>query len=406
MHATNLRRTDIDTRFEPWSWLRAFDYDRLLHPDPAQLAGPPVFERFDWSGRPVEPGFRRVRVMARQTYVLSHAAIGGMQAAASAAPRAARALMEHGVEDGQFLCLLAPDGSVLDPAADLYDIAFGLFAMAWWYRFSGDRRALFVAEESIANLRLLLASPSGRGFVARADKAGPHQQNPHMHLFEAAIFLAAFSGRPAFRALADDLFALAEDVLIDRATSTLAEFFDDAWRPLGIDGPIRIEPGHHYEWVWLLHRYGALANQPRAYAIADKLFDFALRHGHDPQTGLVLSAVSPAGKSIATDLRVWPNTEFLKAQIAMRERHNSGPGFDAAAIDANLDRISAYFLTSQPSGPAARLANGFWIDCLEGDSYRAKSDHVPASTLYHLFFAFAELLRHRSGHGHFSGLPW
>lgn len=406
MHATILRRTDMEMRFEPRSWLGAVDYDRLLHPAVAAPTRLPVFERFDWSGRPVEPGFRRVRVMARQTYVLSHAAIGGAAAAAAAAPRAARALMENGVHNGQFLCVLAPDGAVLDPAADLYDIAFGLFAMAWWYRFSNDERALSVAEESIADLRVRLASPSGSGFVARAGSAGPHQQNPHMHLFEAAIFLAAFSGRPVFRALADDLFTLAEDILVAPATGTLAEFFDDDWRPIGIDGPVRIEPGHHYEWVWLLHRYGTLANQPRAYALADRLFDFAFRHGHDRQTGLVLSAVTPAGDTIPGDLRVWPNTEFLKAQIAMRECHGTGAGFDLAALDANLERISAYFLTSQAYGPAARLADGFWIDCLERDSYRAKSDHVPASTLYHLFFGFTELLRHRGGHAHFSGLPW
>lgn len=406
MYATSLCQADMNMRFEPRSWLSVFDYDRLLQPAAGRSTDLPVFERFDWSGRPVEPGFRRVRVMARQTYVLSHAAIGGVSAAASAAPRAARALMERGVDNGQFHCLLAPDGGVLDPTADLYDIAFGLFAMAWWYRFSGDQNALSVAEQSVTDLRLKLASPAGRGFVARAGDTGPHQQNPHMHLFEAAIFLAAFSGRPIFRGLADELFRLAEDVLIDHSTTTLAEFFDDDWRPMGVDGPVRVEPGHHYEWVWLLHRYGALADQPRAYAIADELFAFALRHGHDPDTGLVISAVSPTGKSLATDLRAWPNTEYLKAQIAMRERHGSGDGFDDGALDANLDRISAYFLKSQPHGPAVDLVDGFWIDCLDGGSYRAKSDHVPASTLYHLFFGFTELLRHRGGHAHFSGLPW
>jgi mannose/cellobiose epimerase-like protein (N-acyl-D-glucosamine 2-epimerase family) len=405
MYATNLHRIDTDLGFEPRSWLGLFDYDRLLHPV-ARSTNLPVVERFDWAGRPVDPGFRRIRVMARQTYVLSHAGIGGISAAAAAAPRAARALMERGVDNGQFQCRLAPNGAVLDPTADLYDIAFGLFAMAWWYRFSGDEEALILAEQSVENVRAELASPSGRGFVARAGDAGPHQQNPHMHLFEAAIFLAAFSGRPVFRTLADELFVLAEEAMVDFATGTLAELFDDNWRPVAHRGPVRIEPGHHYEWVWLLHRYGALADQPRAYAIADRLFEFALLHGHDPRTGLVLAAVSPRGDSIATDLRAWPNTEFLKAQIAMRERHGSGPGFNNAAVEANLDRICSHFLKARATGPAAGLGDGLWIDCLEGGTLRPKSDHVPASTLYHLFFGFSELLRHRRGHAHFSGLPW
>lgn len=401
MYAEKLRHADVGLPFEPRAWLELLDYDRLLQP--GEL---PVVERFGWSGRPIEPGFRRVRVMARQTYVLSHAAIGGNSSAAAAAPRAARALIERGINNGQFHCRLAPDGAVLDSTADLYDIAFGLFAMAWWYRFSGDEGALSVAERSIADLRSTLASSSGKGFVARAGHTGPHEQNPHMHLFEAAIFLAAFSERPVFRALADELFALAEDVLFDPSTSTLAEFFDDEWRPMAIDGSVRVEPGHHYEWVWLLHRYGALADQPRAFAIADQLFDFALRHGHDPYTGLVLATVSPNGDSIGTDLRAWPNTEFLKAQIAMRERKGNGPRFNDAAIDANLNRIWGYFLRSRRDHPAAELEEGLWIDCVEAGSYRAKGDHIPASTLYHLFFGFSELLRHRGGHAHFSGLPW
>ncbi|QNA82912.1 hypothetical protein G4G27_01970 [Sphingomonas sp. So64.6b] len=405
MYADNLHRVESDMRFEPRTWLGVLDYDRLLHAA-APSTHVPVVERFDWSGRPIEPGFRRIRVMARQTYVLSHAAIGGNSAAAAGAPRAARALIERGVDNGQFHCLIAPDGTVLDPTADLYDIAFGLFAIAWWYRLSGDEDALLLAEHSVANVRKKLASPSGRGFVARAHDTGPHQQNPHMHLFEAAIFLAAFSGRPVFQDLADELFELAENAMIDSATGTLSEFFDDDWRPLARRGLIRVEPGHHYEWVWLLHRYGALMDKPRAFAIADRLFDFALRHGHDPVTGLVLSAVCPRGNSIASDLRVWPNTEFLKAQIAMRELHGSGQGFNDVAVEENLARISRYFLEAQASGPAAELETGFWIDSVESGSYQPMSDHVPASTLYHLFFAFTELLRHRQGHPHFSGLPW
>jgi mannose/cellobiose epimerase-like protein (N-acyl-D-glucosamine 2-epimerase family) len=401
MYAENLRHADIGTPFDPRVWLQLFDYERLLQP--AKL---PVVERFDWSGRPVEPGFRRVRVMARQTYVLSHAAIGGSPSAAAAAPRAARALMDHGVDAGQFHCRLGPDGAVLDSTADLYDIAFGLFAMAWWYRYSGDEIALSVAEQSIAHLREHLASPSGRGFEARAGGTGRHEQNPHMHLFEAAIFLTAFSARPAFRALADELFALAEDVLIDRGTGTLAEFFDDEWRPIATDGAVLVEPGHHYEWVWLLHRYGALADQPRAFAIADRLFDFALRHGHDVRTGLVLATVSSTGESLGTDLRAWPNTEFLKAQIAMRELRGSRPGFNEAAIETNINRIWSYFLRSPADDIMAGLQDGLWIDCVEAQGYRPKGNHVPASTLYHLFFGFSELLRDRGGHPQFSGLPW
>lgn len=391
-----------------YSWLVALDYDRLLYA-PQYSKGLPVIERFDWQGQPVDPGFRRLRVMGRQAYVLCHAAIGGCEGVRALASRAISAMIDHGIgRDGQFYCQLLPDGCALRKAPDLYDIAFGLFAMAWWYRLSGDERAIVIAENSLDHLRTQMRSPTGLGFRAGADEMSEqrHEQNPHMHLFESAIFLAAFTGRPIFRALADELFDLVETALFDRTTGILPEFFDSEWRPAGKGGVLRIEAGHHYEWVWLLHRYAALSGQSRAFTIAKQLFAFAYEHGHDKVTGLVFDAVNQDGRPLEKDFRIWPNTEMLKAQVAMQEHHGSGLGFDDSAILANVQRIRSYFLTRQPHGPAAVLREGWWIDHLDGSLLLPKSDHVPASSLYHIFFAFAELLRHRAGHDPFSGLPW
>jgi len=407
MLAVALKEQDSWSETELRHWLRSWDYARIMQRG-ANLAIP-VAERFDWRGNCVNPGFHRIRVLARQTYVLCHAAIGGHPEARALASLAMSALLSHGVgEDGQFYSRICPEGMVVDGTADLYDIAFGLFALAWWYRLSGDEGALDAAERSIANIREKMRSRSGRGFVARAGERGPHQQNPHMHLFEAAIFLAAFSARPAFRDLADELFELVDDVMFDPASCSLSEFFDDDWRPSGPTpgAPVRVEPGHHYEWVWLLARYGDLANQPKAHDIADRLFVFATLHGHDHTTGLVLDAVTPAGRPLARDYRLWPNTELLKAQVAMCERLGSGLGFRDIDIAQNLARIRRHFLTRQVAGPAAQLAEGFWIDYLKRDGVTPKSDHVPASTLYHIMFGFTEVLRHQAGRHPFDGRPW
>ncbi|MBN8832597.1 MAG: AGE family epimerase/isomerase [Sphingomonadales bacterium] len=369
---------------------------------------PGYVERFGWDGSRLDPGFKRVRVTARQCYVFSHAAIGGMEGALEAARMGADLLLQRGIrDDGQFVSRFASDGTVLDPATDLYDVAFGLFAMAWWYRVSGDERAVVAAQRSIVHLREDLRSPSGRGYLAREGDAGPHQQNPHMHLFEAAIFLAAFTGKAEFAELADELFGLAEAALFDVESGTLAEFFDADWRRGGAAGPARIEPGHHYEWVWLLNRYGALAGRQRAFEIADRLFDFARAYGHDEgRTGLIVDAVDENGAVLQSDLRIWPNLEYLKALVSMRERHGDGAHWDEDVVEATVRRIHAYFLTRQADGPASVLPDGLWIDYLDGVSLKPKGDHVPASTLYHIMFAFTELLRHRAGHEAFSGKPW
>lgn len=364
-------------------------------------------ERFDWSGAPLDPGFKRVRVAGRQTYVFAHAAIGGIAGAHEAASHGADFLKNRCLRaDRQFASRLGSDGTLIDATADLYDTAFVLFALAWWYRLSGDTQAVEVTDAALAHLLDAMRSPSGRGYLAREGDSGPHQQNPHMHLFEAAIFLTAFTGSETARQMADEMFDLAANTLFDPATGTLPEFFDADWRAGDGSGPVRVEPGHHYEWVWLLCRYGDLARRPEAFAIADRLFAFAQAHGHDPATGLIVDAVDPRGQVLAGDLRIWPNTEYLKAQVAMRERHGQAPGFDDAAVAENLGRIFRHFLTPQASGPSSALRRGLWIDYLEHPSLKPKCDHVPASTAYHIMFGFAEVLRYAAGHGPFSGNPW
>lgn len=366
-----------------------------------------VHERFDWDGTPIDPGFRRVRVIARQTYVFAHAAIGGITGARDKARAAAGVLMSRAIgTDGQFVSRLTPQGDVLDGTADLYDIAFGLFAMAWWFRLSADERAIDIAEQSLNNVVETMQSGCSIGFVARRGEAGPLQQNPHMHLFEAVIFLAAFSGRPIFRTFAEQLFTLAKTRLIDRASGTLPELFDQGWRPLTTNGAIRIEPGHHYEWAWLLNRYGSLCGEHHAFDLADTLFDFARSHGHDAATGLIFDSVDTDGRVVDGDFRIWPNLEYLKALVSMRERHGDKPEWTLTRMADCWSNIERHFLTRRSDGPAAMLADGLWIDYLHGGTLQPRCDHVPASTLYHIMFAYSEQARHRAGHDAFSGRPW
>lgn len=393
-----------DSILRSWLWDKALPWCVASLAD-RKLGG--FNERFDWSGKPVDPGFKRIRVAGRQVYVMAHAALGGVAGAREVALEGVNYLVRYGLRpDGQFVSRLNSDGSVLESSTDLYDVAFGLFAMAWWYRLTNDPYPLEIASTAISLLRTELFSPSGKGYRARARASVLHEQNPHMHLFEAAIFLTGFSGRVEFRQLADELFDLAANCLFDSVTDTLPEFFDTEWRAGDERGRISVEPGHHYEWVWLLNRYGELSGTTEAFQIAERLFTFAQRHGHDPDTGLIFDAVGVHGEIQQRDFRIWPNTEFLKAQIAMQERHGKIDGFDDEAIEANITRILKHFLSPQTNGPAKALGDGLWIDYLEGQSLTPKCDHVPASTLYHIMFGFTEYLRFQSGHTAFSGLPW
>ena len=365
-------------------------------------------ERFDWHGAPLDPGFRRVRVAGRQTYVAAHAAIGGLEGAAKVAQAGADYLMTAcRTSEGLFVSRLAPDGQVIDPSPDLYDNAFALFGLAWWYRLTGDDYALQAALECVKQLQESLRSPTGQGFLSRPDQSAVHEQNPHMHLFEAALVWAAFTGHEQFRTLTDKLFDLCRRHLFDAANGTIAERYDDDWHRYPSEADAAIEPGHHYEWVWLLNRYADLTGRGEARNIAGQLYAFARKWGHDPVTGLVVSGVNRSGSVIADDLRIWPNLEYLKARIARREASDDlDTPSDRDEIDAVATAIIRRFLTPATAGPASHLPPGLWIDWLQNDGATLNCDHVPTSTLYHIMLAFTELLRHDAGYDVFSGKPW
>ena len=75
-----------------------------------------------------------------------------------------------------------------------------------------------------------------------------------MHLFEACIDLYASTSDSKYVTLGAEIADLLLDKFIDRTTGTLTEFFDRDWKPDHIRGHI-VEPGHHFEWVWLIHRW-------------------------------------------------------------------------------------------------------------------------------------------------------
>ena len=78
-----------------------------------------------------------------------------------------------------------------------------------------------------------------------------------MHLLEGALAWMAIDDDPGWRRMADDLAQLCLEKFIDPATGALREFFATDWSPApGIDGQT-VEPGHHYEWAFLLDALGS-----------------------------------------------------------------------------------------------------------------------------------------------------
>jgi len=247
----------------------------------------------------------------------------------------------------------------------LYDQAFVLLALSA----SPDRDSALAEADSLLDLiQSTLRHPAGgyrefgpQGFLS----------NPHMHLFEAALGWEAAGGGGRWAALADEIATLALSKFIDPKSGVLGEVFDDGWnRASGADGAI-VEPGHQFEWAWLLERWARLRGSTEGSAAARRLFA-AGAACVDPVRNLAVNQTDAALAVTDPDARLWPQTERLKAALILGEDSHVQPA---------LDSIWAYLEADLP---------GLWRDRqVPGKGFAPGPS--PASTLYHLAVAIEEL---------------
>ena len=337
-----------------------------------------VRESLHLDGSPSGLPFKRMRVQARQVYAFSHAALLGWAPGRAVAEDAYAFITRQGARaDGAWARRLSPAGDVLDPAADLYDLAFVLFALAWHARLTRSEEPLARARRTLDWIAAHMPRPPGGYHNVLPWEDGPRQQNPHMHLLEAVLALYETSGDRYYADHAHALVALFRRHLFDPATGTLGEFFAEDWTPAPGDAGTHVEPGHHLEWAWLLDQYERLTGGEAGPEI-NRLYGFALRHGVDPATGLVWDAVGRDGAPRLRGFRLWPQTEALKAHVAMARRGGDG----LARVAPTVRGIGTRFLQG--------CLPGAWTDQLD-ESGAPASRLIPTSSFYHVFMAYAEL---------------
>ena len=330
-------------------------------------------EAISLDGRPL-PLPHRARVIARQAFSYCEAGRLGWHGPWREAQRhALDYFRKHFISaDATVVSVVDLDGKVGDPAFDLYNQAFALLAFASGHRTFGEaagwRRHAVALRTS---LEQSYAHPLG-GFLEDRDGRLPQRSNPHMHLLESALAWLAIDDDPAWRRMADGIAMLCLEKFIDRGNGALGEFFASDWSPApGVEGLIR-EPGHHYEWAFLLHRWAQLTgrNVPEATA---RLTAFADHFGLDARRGVAVNAVLADGRIHDPVARLWAQAERIRAYL-VRDRSDA----DVAAAIKGLRRF------------LATPAKGVWFDQLGTDDVFI-IEPARATSLYHIVGAVAEL---------------
>ncbi|HEV7417419.1 MAG TPA: AGE family epimerase/isomerase [Tianweitania sediminis] len=337
-------------------------------------------EALTFDGRPVLKN-KRVRTQARQIYAFAMAKQQGWTGDADK-------LIAHGIEHlalkartvrGGFVRTLTVDGAVADPTEDAYDHSCVLLALAHAHA-AGNKDAMRLGDATFDFLDEHLEDHRLTGFLETSEGKGLRRSNPHMHLLEAFLAWHQVTGKRAYLRRAARIVDLFRSSFFDADTWTLGEYFEDDWsRAVGEQGQWT-EPGHHFEWASLLVDFAKASGQKDLIPFGRKLYASAVANGLNRATGLAYGAVSRAGLPLDRMSRSWPQSEAIKAAIALDA--TGGPDLKPE-IEQRVGRLFRWHIDPAPTG--------MWIDQID-EKGRASATEVPASIFYHLVSALTQYL--------------
>ncbi len=341
-------------------------------------------EKLDFSGHPLETIPRRLMVQCRQLYVLAHLSLRGM--------RDSRTLIERTWHQVKFyfyredlphrwVFSINAQGKVHDDKCDSYTLAFLIFALAWLYRLKPDPSYLNIADEVIEIMEGPLAANKGGVIDAIPRPDNMLRQNPTMHFLEACLAMYESAGRPQDLYRARALHEHFSKHMLWRDHAALPEVHDDAWNPESITGNW-YEPGHHFEWAWLLRRFSMLSGVAVDNDIR-LLLSRAEREGVDAE-GFPIERIGIMDALPVESRRSWGACEYLKACAAEAEASPENAQKWQRKATSTLRVLYTGFLQTD--------CTGLWRDRLDKNGKNLSID-VPASSLYHVVFALMECER-------------
>lgn len=345
-------------------------------------------ESLTFTGEPMDVP-RRAMVQSRQIYsMLTGSNLGCLEKdfAKMAVERGANYMIENfSSESGAFIYSINPDGSTRNSNPDLYTQAFALFGLA--QAFSISKKIEYKTRAKRLVNYLNRERKAGQGGYTELDEKGhiSYRSNPHMHLFESAIAWMQLDSDSEWKELAQELLNLALTKFIDPTTHMLGEYFDSHWNHILENGSFVYEPGHQFEWAWLMSLYQELTGQD-VKEVRHQLFRLANQHGTSSVRRVAFDEMWSNHTTKLESSRFWPQCERIKAAVRLGVEVDISlqPIYSKAADDA-METLFKFFSTPM---------NGLWYDQLSAnDTFAGNS--AKASSLYHIVNAMEEYIHLR-----------
>ncbi|MCV2401423.1 AGE family epimerase/isomerase [Marinomonas sp. C2222] len=320
----------------------------------------------------------RLLTQCRQLYTFSHAvAVKNKKHWEASLQPLFEFIITHYFQDNRWIFSLDDELNVQDTQSDAYALAFVLLSFSHYYQVTKDARALSYITKTHRFLIDHMQADTGGFYEAYPiNNSQIRRQNPHMHLLEGYIAAYETTQEEGYKTVINSLLELALSHFYDSKSKTLIEFFHHDWTVHNEIGH-QIEPGHHFEWVWLLHQAYKIEANPEYLELAHHLWGTAIKHGLSEKGGIYNQISNLDYQVLDREKRIWPITEYLKAitvlPIGKEEKQHR--------IEVAFTFIKEYYF----------LDEGRWNEYLTEDN-QAKDYPLPGTSTYHIFLGLTEVI--------------
>ncbi len=330
----------------------------------------------DWKINPV--GRVRLLTQCRQLYTFSHAATVDDNPDWEARLQPLfEFIIQHYYQKNRWIFSLDDNLNTLDEKSDAYALAFVMLSFSFYYKATKDPRALELMESTHQFLQTEMRSSNGGYYESiPLNLMSVRRQNPHMHLLEGYIAAYNATQKNHYKTALIELLTLAQTQFFDANTNSLREFFSSNWEHDEATGHI-IEPGHHFEWVWLLHQAYKIEQNPDYLTLAETLWQKGIKHGLDPNGGIYNQIHAETNQPLDKEKRIWPLTEYLKALCVHIEGHTGQEDH----VKKALSFIFTHYF----------YPDGHWNEFLD-ENNKAKTHPLPGTSSYHIFLGLWEVI--------------